>query len=248
MIRCITSEEDRQHLLSSLSAVERPTVVSFLNAHALNLCAGSSTVLAAFRESDVILRDGIALQVTLPWLGQPAGLNMNGTDFIPLLLRTLPARRVAIYGTATPWLERCCAHLETCTPHSYVDMQHGFHPTAHYIERARQERPDVILLAMGMPRQEEVAVELKRALDHGVMIVNAGAVVDFLGGRFRRAPAILRRNGLEWAFRLAKEPRRLFSRYCLGAVRLALTMARLRQAAHRQSRTWAHQSMTHEPT
>jgi len=70
-----------------------------------------------------------------------------------------------------------------------------------------------ILLAMGMPRQEEVAVELKRALDHRVLIINGGAIVDFLAGRFARAPTLVQRLGFEWAFRLAQEPRRLFRRY-----------------------------------
>lgn len=230
-IRCISSEEERQSLLASLGAVERPTILSFVNAHAVNLCVRSSPALAAFRASDMLLRDGIGLQLTLPWLGVPAGFNMNGTDFIPLLLRTLPARRVAIYGTATPWLDRCRTRLEACTPHAYVDAQHGFHAVEHYIERARHHRPDVILLAMGMPRQEEIAVELKRALDQPVLIVNGGAIVDFLAGRFVRAPALVQRAGLEWAFRLAQEPRRLFRRYCVGAVGFAHTMLLLRRAA-----------------
>ena len=234
-IRCISSEEERQHLLSSLGAVERPTILSFVNAHSVNLCVTSAPALAAFRASDVILRDGIALQLSLPWLGQPAGLNMNGTDFIPLLLRTLPARRVAIYGTATPWLERCRAHLEDCTPHAYVDVQHGFHSNGHYIECARRHRPDIILLAMGMPRQEEVAVELKRALDHKVLIVNGGAIVDFLAGRFARAPTLVQRLGFEWAFRLAQEPRRLFRRYCVGAFGFAHNVLLLRRAAATRS-------------
>ncbi len=218
-------------MLESLAAVERPTILSFLNAHGVNLCAGSDPALAAFRASDLLLRDGVGLQVALPWLGRPAGWNMNGTDFIPLLLRTLPARRVAVYGTATPWLERARAHLEGCTPHAYVDCQHGFHPPDHYVAQARRHRPDLILLAMGMPRQEEIAVALKRALDHEVLIVNGGAIVDFLAGRFARAPTLVQRLGFEWAFRLAQEPRRLFRRYGVGAFGFARTVLLLRRAA-----------------
>jgi len=234
-IRCISTDEEREALLTTLGNVERPTILSFVNAHAVNLCATSAPALAAFRASDVILRDGIALELALPWLHQPAGLNMNGTDFIPLLLRRLQPRRVAIYGTATPWLERGHSHLESCTPHSFVDLQHGFHPVEHYVERALHHRPDLILLAMGMPRQEEVAVELKRALDHKVLIVNGGAIVDFLAGRFARAPSLVQRLGLEWAFRLAQEPRRLFRRYCVGAFGFAHNVLILRRAATMRS-------------
>ncbi len=230
-MRCVASEAERRSLLASLAAVERPTILSFLNAHAANVCMASDPALAAFRASDILLRDGVGLQAALPWLGLPAGLNMNGTDFIPLLLRTLPARKIAVYGTATPWLERARAVLEANTPHHYTDLQHGFHPTGHYIAQARSTRPDVVLLAMGMPRQEEVAALLKRTLDHPVLIVNGGAIIDFLAGRFKRAPETVQRTGLEWAFRLAQEPRRLFRRYCIGAFGFARTVFLLRRAA-----------------
>ncbi len=230
-LRCVSDDAERRALLASLGAVERPTILSFLNAHGVNVCMQSDPALAAFRASDILLRDGIGLHAALPWLGVPAGLNMNGTDFIPLLLRALPARKVVIYGTATPWLDRARAALEAATPHRYADLQHGFHPAGHYVERARALRPDVILLAMGMPRQEEVAALLKRSLDHPVLIVNGGAIVDFLAGRFRRAPEAVRRSGLEWAFRLAQEPRRLFNRYGAGAFGFARTVFRLRRAA-----------------
>ncbi len=234
-IRCISSEEERHALLDSLAAVERPTVLSFINAHGVNLCARSAPALTAFRSSDVLLRDGVALELALPRLDLPAGFNMNGTDFIPLLLRTSPPRKVAVYGTADPWLERGVERLKAGTPHRYVDTQHGFHPVEHYIERAREHRPDVILLAMGMPRQEEIAVQLKRALDHPVLIVNGGAIVDFLAGRFARAPTYIQRLGLEWAFRLAQEPRRLFRRYCVGAFGFAHNVLLMRRAAASRS-------------
>ncbi|PWC34713.1 WecB/TagA/CpsF family glycosyltransferase [Azospirillum sp. TSO35-2] len=234
-MRCISSDAERHALVATLGAVDRPTVLSFLNAHGVNVCMGSDAALAAFRSSDVVLRDGIGLQAILPVLGRPAGLNMNGTDFIPFLLKTLPPRRIAVYGTATPWLDRARAVLEATTPHRYADLQHGFHPVDHYVAQAQATRPDVILLAMGMPRQEEVAALLKRSLDHPVLIVNGGAIVDFLAGRFKRAPEAVQRSGLEWAFRLAQEPRRLFRRYCLGAFGFAWSTARLRRAASLRS-------------
>lgn len=235
-MRCISNDGERRALIDHLGAVDRPTVLSFLNAHGLNVCMGSDAALAAFASSDVLLRDGIGLQAVLPVLGMPSGLNMNGTDFIPLLLKSLPPRSVAIYGTATPWLDRARVVLEAATPHRYADLQHGFHPTEHYIAQARATRPNVILLAMGMPKQEEVATELKRALDHPVLIVNGGAIVDFLAGRFKRAPEAVQRSGLEWAFRLAQEPRRLFRRYCIGAFGFAWSTIRLRRAASLRTR------------
>lgn len=231
-VRVIRSNGQRQDLLKSLETVDQPTVLSFVNAHAVNLCSRDGAVLRAFRASDLLLRDGVGLSAGMRVLGLDPGLNMNGTDFIPLLLWTLPRRRLAIYGTGAPWLERARARLEQTTPHQVVDVLNGFHPTGRYVESACRHRPDVIVLAMGMPRQEEVAAELKRTLAHPVLIVNGGGVIDFMARRFRRAPVLIRRIGLEWAFRMAQEPRRLHRRYLHGCLLFARNVMLLRRLVH----------------
>lgn len=234
-IRLVHTDEQRRDLLRSLEKVDRPTILSFVNVHAVNLCWSSAPVFDAFRASDLVLRDGVGLAAAMKALGIEPGLNMNGTDFIPLLLKTLPKRRLTVYGTATPWLERARIHLEETTPHLIADMLHGFHPTERYLESARRHRPDVILLAMGMPRQEEVAALLKQALDHPVLIINGGAIVDFMARRFDRAPVVVQRLGLEWAYRMAQEPRRLYRRYIHGGFRFARNVMRLRRVASARS-------------
>jgi N-acetylglucosaminyldiphosphoundecaprenol N-acetyl-beta-D-mannosaminyltransferase len=69
---------------------------------------------------------------------------------------------------------------------------------------------------MGMPRQEEVAAGLREVLSHPCLIVCGGAIIDFLGGKTPRAPLWMRKTGMEWVYRLALEPRRLFQRYVIG--------------------------------
>ncbi len=234
-IRLVHSDEQRRDLIRSLERVDRPTILSFVNVHAVNLCWSSAAVFDAFRASDLVLRDGVGLSVAMKALDIEPGLNMNGTDFIPLLLRSLPKRRLAVYGTATPWLDRARIHLEETTPHVIADMLHGFHPTERYLESARRHRPDIVLLAMGMPRQEEVAVQLRQTLDHPVLIINGGAIVDFMARRFERAPAAVQRLGLEWAYRMAQEPRRLYRRYIHGGFRFARNVMLLRRAASARS-------------
>lgn len=230
-LRVVHGGEDERALLAELAHPDRPAILSFLNAHAVNLCAAAPSVLAAFAGSDALLRDGVGVKAALAVLGRPAGRNMNGTDFIPALLRALPPGRLAVYGTASPWLERGAEWLATATAHTVVDAAHGFHAPSRYLDGARHHRPDVILLAMGMPTQELLAARLKAALDRPALIINGGAIIDFLAGRVTRAPGALRHAGLEWSYRLAQEPRRLFGRYCLGGIVFARTVARLRIAA-----------------
>lgn len=70
---------------------------------------------------------------------------------------------------------------------------------------------------------------LRAALGGPCLIVCGGAILDFLGGKVTRAPRWMRRAGLEWAYRLAREPRRLWQRYLRGNplfLRRAFAMAR----------------------
>jgi exopolysaccharide biosynthesis WecB/TagA/CpsF family protein len=91
----------------------------------------------------------------------------------------------------------------------------------------------LIVLGMGMPRQELVACSLRAQLDYPCLIVCGGAIIDFLGGKTARAPAWMRRLGLEWVYRLAQEPGRLFRRYVLGNPLFLARALRLRLAQRR---------------
>lgn len=226
-------------LLDSLASTGQPRVLAFVNAHAMNSAATSTTFFDAVMAADVLLRDGSGMAILLRLLGLKPGLNLNGTDLIPKILRRHAGRPIALFGTEDPYLARAQEKvISELAPGSTCVSAHGFLETAHYVRLAAAHRPALIVLGMGMPRQEEVAGTLRAALGHPCLIVCGGAIIDFLGGKTSRAPAWLRALGLEWAFRLALEPRRLFRRYVIGnplflarALMLAAASARPGRAA-----------------
>jgi N-acetylglucosaminyldiphosphoundecaprenol N-acetyl-beta-D-mannosaminyltransferase len=97
-------------------------------------------------------------------------------------------------------------------------------------EKAEQDRaiteadPDIVWIGLGTPKQDFEAARLARAT--GRCCIGVGAAFDFAAGAKREAPAALRRFGLEWAFRLATEPGRLWRRYVLGNPRFLLLLFR----------------------
>lgn len=220
----------QRQLLQWLTRPARPHVLAFVNAHAMNGAVRDAPFFDALRSADTLLRDGIGMSLLMGLLNQRPGLNLNGTDLIPRLLRAHAGQPIALFGTQEPWLSRACLAIEReVAPGSACITAHGFLPPARYVDLAAAHRPRIVILAMGMPRQEQVAQALRAALFEPCLIVCGGAILDFLGGRAVRAPRLLRRLGLEWAWRLACEPRRLFRRYVLGnplfmarAFRLAL--------------------------
>ncbi len=195
----------------------RARVLAFVNAHALNLAARQPRFARHLADADLLLRDGSGLALLLRWMSLAPGRNLNGTDFIPRLLQACDGQPLAVIGTRSPYLERGAAVIrEQLMPHSRLLAADGYQPTQAYLAMLRSHRPQLVLLAMGMPRQEQVASELRAALDFPCLIVCGGAIVDFLGGKTPRAPRWLRVLGLEWLWRLGQEPRRLFTRYVIG--------------------------------
>jgi len=218
----------RQHrlLLQRLVHPRHPTVLSFLNQHAFNLAWEQAEFGDLLGRSDVLLRDGVGVAVLLKLLGRAPGMNMNGTDLIPQILAAYRGRRVALVGTTAPYLEQAAQQLREAGA-NVVFVQDGFAEEDSYVGKLIAAEPELIVLGMGMPRQERFAASLAGALRRPALIVNGGAILDFLAGRFPRAPGWLRALRLEWLYRLAREPRRLWGRYVGGGGRFVRRLWRM---------------------
>lgn len=92
----------------------------------------------------------------------------------------------------------------------------GFDKSAEGIAAVRERlclaAPDVVFVGLGFPKQERLIAELAPALPRA-WFIGCGAAIPFAAGTLSRAPSWMQRSGLEWMFRLLKEPRRLFRRY-----------------------------------
>ena len=89
-------------------------------------------------------------------------------------------------------------------------------------------RPDVVIVSLGKPRQEQWIAQCGAQTGASVLLA-FGASADFLAGTANRAPTIFRMLGIEWSYRLMREPRRLFRRYCIEA---PLALRALRGSSH----------------
>lgn len=234
VVRVHTGRGEEQ-LLESLAQPKEPTVLAFVNAHAMNSAAVSRRFFESLMGADIVLRDGIGMAILLRLLNQPPGLNLNGTDLIPKILRRYAGRSIALFGTEDPYLRQARGKvMNQLAPGSRCLTTHGFLETTDYVKLAAKHRPELIVLGMGMPKQEEVACNLRAAVGYPCLIVCGGAIIDFMGGKTSRAPGWMRSSGLEWLYRLALEPKRLFHRYVVGnpvflARAFSLARAEMRQ-------------------
>lgn len=191
----------------------------FVNAHSLNLANHDLAYREALMSADIVLNDGAGISLAARLQGRKFPDNLNGTDLTPAILRLAAARgrSVFLFGAHPGVAEEAARRLTESIPGLIVaDTAHGYALTeSEVVGRIRASGAELLLVALGNPGQE---LWLARNLEQtGVRLgVGVGAFFDFAAGRVRRAPGMIRRARLEWMYRLALEPRRMFRRYVLG--------------------------------
>jgi len=216
----VLSRDEAIHTLQEAVTKRQFTRISFLNAHNANLACANNTFRQTL-ERFTILADGIGVDLAARILyGQPFPANLNGTDFVPALLAdTQSPLRIGLIGTTEERSAAAAVNLETRFPrHEIVFRHHGFFSKAKesaLLSDLADARPDVLLVGMGVPRQEFWIAE-KLNPSHCTLAFGIGALIDFLSEDIPRAPSWVRRLRLEWLYRLVLEPKRLWRRYILG--------------------------------
>ncbi len=178
----------------------------------------------AYAKADLSLADGMPVVWASHLLGEPLPAKISGSDLVlPLMERANRGRwRVFLLGGGPGVADVAAANLTARFPDLViagtlsprVDMGQPASSRESILETLRAARPDVVLVALGAPKQELWIAESAAALRPAVLL-GVGAAVDFVAGTVQRAPDWISAAGLEWLYRLAREPRRLWKRYLL---------------------------------
>jgi N-acetylglucosaminyldiphosphoundecaprenol N-acetyl-beta-D-mannosaminyltransferase len=206
-------------------------------AHVLHFCAAHPTVEArrdpAYRallnRGELNLADGMPVAWAARRRGAPVR-RLAGTDGMTALSAWGVGHdlRHYLYGATGPTLAAMRENLEV--HHPGIAMAGVEAPPFRAVEdtelddtvaRMRDGRTDVVWIGLGAPKQDVMGARL-RERDAAPLLCCVGAAFDFLAGTKRRAPAWMRRWGLEWAYRLGSEPGRLWKRYLVGNTRFIL--------------------------
>ncbi|MFO1034104.1 MAG: WecB/TagA/CpsF family glycosyltransferase [Hyphomicrobiales bacterium] len=198
-----------------------PRTVAFANAHCINVAAKDTAYRWALGRASAILPDGSGLQIAAKLAGSRFVENLNGTDLFLPLLKDAAARGVKVYflGSAPGVAEKAASTARGLLPDLQVaGIRHGFFTAdeeAEIIAAINKSEAGLVLVAMGVPKQDVWIARNRHRLTAQV-VMGVGAQFDFWSGRVSRAPAFLRRSGMEWVWRFAIEPRRMFRRYVIG--------------------------------
>jgi N-acetylglucosaminyldiphosphoundecaprenol N-acetyl-beta-D-mannosaminyltransferase len=206
--------------------------VAYANAHVLNTCTQDPALREFLNAADLVYCDGNGVKLAARILGSPLPARMTGADWIWTLAEAAEAKLKLFWIGGQPnTTAKAAAKLRSRFPGLEIETDHGFQPRSGAgntasIERINAFSPDILLVGMGTPEQEQWVAQRRKELRVPVVWC-VGATAEVLAGHERRGPEWLTRRA-EWLSRLAADPARLWRRYLVGNPLFILRVLRQR--------------------
>lgn len=228
---------DRVDMAQALEAVEgyiatrTPAQHVAINVAKLVAIHDDPELAEIVRRSELVTADGQAVVWASRALGDSLSTRVAGIDLMDALMKRAEVRRWRVYilGARHDVLSKAVAALRAQHPRlELAGYRNGYFTDVEapaVAAEIRRTSPDILLVAISSPRKEHFLGAYREVIG-APFVMGVGGAVDILAGVTRRAPAIAQRAGLEWAFRLVQEPRRLIRRYALTNTRFIAMVAR----------------------
>lgn len=209
------------------SLPEGKLLINTVNAHSYNTARKDLLFAEALMNGDVLIPDGVSIVKACKWIkakSQPKE-RIAGWDLFAFEMNKLEKKggTVMFMGSSQKVLDLIVKRAAEVYPHlKVVTYSPPYKPefsdedNKAIIDAINAANPDLLWIGMTAPKQEKWTYSHWKKLDIHCHVGTIGAVFDFFAGTVERAPMWWQRHGLEWLYRLLKEPKRMWRRYIIG--------------------------------
>lgn len=234
---CLKSLEIFGSKAELASLPEGKLLINTINAHSYNTARKDSLFAEALTNGDVLLPDGVSIMMACKWIKAKslpkeriAGWDLFAFEMEKLEreseeLRTKSeeSKIVMFMGSSQKVLDLIVKRAAEVYPHLKVVTYSPPYKTEFsdednkaIIDAIHAANPDLLWIGMTAPKQEKWTYSHWKELNIHCHVGSIGAVFDFFAGTMKRAPMWWQEHGLEWLYRLLKEPKRMWRRYIIG--------------------------------
>ena len=234
---CLKSLEIFGSKAELASLPEDKLLINTINAHSYNTARKDSLFAEALTNGDVLLPDGVSIVMACKWIKAKslpkeriAGWDLFAFEMEKLEreseeLRTKSeeSKIVMFMGSSQKVLDLIVKRAAEVYPHlKVVTYSPPYKPeftdedNKAIIDAIHAANPDLLWIGMTAPKQEKWTYSHWKELNIHCHVGSIGAVFDFFAGTMKRAPMWWQDHGLEWLYRLLKEPKRMWRRYIIG--------------------------------
>jgi len=219
-------------LLSKLP--ENKLLINTINAHSYNVAQKDNKFRNSLQECDILIPDGISVVWAAKWLTGKKLRKIAGDDLFYYEMKRLEKSGGSCFflGSSEVILQKIMdralieyPNIKLGTYSPPYKPEFNAQDNKLMIQAVNDFNPDVLFIGMTAPKQEKWAHQHFEDL-HAGHIECIGAVFDFYAGTVRRAPQWMISIGLEWLFRLTKEPRRMYRRYLIGNIKFIASVVK----------------------
>jgi len=210
-----------------------PKVGTTVNGQVIALFAEDAEFRRSMLETDYVAADGMSVVFASRLATDtPLSERVATTDWFHAAAKAASRHGIRFYvlGATAEMNARAAARIRALYPYlQLAGARDGYFDRAEIEAVAREiaaTQPDILWIGVGNPEQLHLAHRFKHLIPSLTWVRTCGGLFDFLSGLRPRAPAIVQKAGMEWAYRLALEPRRLAWRYATTNVTATLAMMR----------------------
>lgn len=208
---------------------EGKLLINTINAHSYNTALKDSVFAEALQKGDALIPDGISIIKATKWLkakSRPNG-RIAGWDLFEYEMNRLNQKggKCFFMGSSEKVLSLIKEKAKLVYPNIIVETysppykpEFNDEDNKKIIDAINKANPDLLWIGMTAPKQEKWTYSHWNELDIHCHVGTIGAVFDFFAGTVERAPMWWQEHGLEWLYRLIKEPKRMWRRYIIGNI------------------------------
>lgn len=212
-----------------LSLPDKKLLINTINAHSYNTAQNDILFAEALTHGDILIPDGISIVKANKWLkakSQPTE-RIAGWDLFEFEMNRLNQKggKCFFMGSSEKVLSLIKEKAKIIYPNIIVETysppyksEFSDEDNKKIIDAINQADPDLLWIGMTAPKQEKWTYSHWNELEIHCHVGTIGAVFDFFAGTVERAPIWWQEHGLEWLYRLIKEPKRMWRRYIIGNI------------------------------
>ncbi|MCI6051415.1 WecB/TagA/CpsF family glycosyltransferase [Phocaeicola plebeius] len=210
-----------------LSLPDKKLLINTINAHSYNTAQNDILFAEALTHGDILIPDGISIVKANKWLNaktQPKE-RIAGWDLFEFEMKHLNQKggKCFFMGSSEKVLSLIKEKAQQIYPNIIVETysppykpEFSNEDNKKIIDAINKANPDLLWIGMTAPKQEKWTYSHWNELNIHCHVGTIGAVFDFFAGTVERAPIWWQEHGLEWLYRLIKEPKRMWKRYIIG--------------------------------
>lgn len=197
---------------------DKSFLLTYLNQHCFNIAYDNMSYRKILENNFIVYQEGIGIYLLMKYLRYKELARVNATIVNKKLIRYIVENRLRVYFIGGNFKEDFIKQKCKQRNIKLVGYKNGYFENENLteiLEEIKEAKPEVIIIGMGVPKQEFTAIEIEKRIK-GVKIVCVGNFLNYYFDLQKEAPVFIRKLELEWLYRFCLEPKRLFKRYFLG--------------------------------